>query len=308
MSQLAPGIGIDIGGSTMAAGLVAPDGQVLARAESRTPAREGAERILDMAVELAVRVRGDHHVRALGVGSAGVIRPGTGQVAAATDLISGWAGTDLAAIDDRINADGSAVPLTVVNDVHAHGVGEARAGAGAGRGAVLTVAVGTGLGGAVIQHGLPLVGAHGAAGHFGHVPAPAAGGLPCSCGMTGHLEAVASGYGLLALYRRHGGDATVQTARELAERLNKDPLAHRAVVDSATALGEGIGAWVSALDPDVVIMSGGVSRLDDVWWDRLRETVRTTTLPFLRGIEVVPGTLGADAPIVGAALLALDAA
>lgn len=307
MSQSA-GIGIDIGGSTMAAGLVAPDGQVLARAECRTPAGEGAERILDTAVQLAVRVRGDHQVRALGVGSAGVIRPGTAQVAAATDLISGWAGTDLAAIDDRINADGSPVPLTVVNDVHAHGVGEARAGAGAGRDTVLSVAVGTGLGGAVIQQGLPLVGAHGAAGHFGHVPAPAATGLPCSCGMTGHLEAVASGYGLLALYRRLGGDATVQTAHELAERLDRDPLAHRAVVDSASALGEGIGAWVSALDPDVVIISGGVSRLGDLWWDRLRDTVRTTTLPFLRDITVLPGTLGDDAPIVGAALLALDAA
>jgi glucokinase len=95
---------------------------------------------------------------------------------------------------------------------------------------------------------VPLIGAHGAAGHLGHVPADAARGLPCSCGGTGHLEAVSSGPGLVDLYRRHGGVA--DDARRVVAAAAADPVARDCTATAGRALGRALGGWVNLLDPD----------------------------------------------------------
>lgn len=308
MTSQPPTVGVDIGGSKIAAAVVDHDGRILRSHQATTPAREGRKAILTSVLTAIDEVSDDHPIGAVGVGAAGVVSS-QGAVVSATNLLSGWTGTDIAGcLRPGLSDRGINGPVTVVNDVHAHGAGEAWCGAGAGKELVLLIAVGTGLGGALLNHGLPLTGAHGASGHLGHVRAPGAAGLPCSCGAIGHLEAVASGYGIVQLYHRLGGDASVSSAQEVSGRENADPMAAEALATSAAALGASVGDLVNIVDPELVIISGSVSRAGTTWWTELRTAANQATLGITTDTPIVPGMLGEHAGVIGAAGLAAQAA
>ncbi|GAA3872330.1 ROK family protein [Leifsonia kafniensis] len=301
-------LGIDIGGTKIAAGLVNAAGTVIARAEIATPAREGGARILEAAAELGQTLRdgldphGFHTVVGVGVGSAGVIDPGTGRVLSATDHLSDWAGTEIG----RDLSDAFRLPVFVCNDVHAHAVGEAFVGAGRGHGTVLVAAVGTGIGGAVVIDGQPELGTRGIAGHLGHVPIAEADGVLCPCGKFGHVEAISSGTALHLLYLRNGGDPSVQGTREIVARTDVDPIAHASVVTSARAFGRALGGVINMVDPGVVILAGGMINAGALWWDSMDAGVRENVMPILNDVDIVRAQLGDDAALIGAAHRAFD--
>ena len=168
---------------------------------------------------------------------------------------------------------------------------------------MLMLAVGTGVGGAVVLDGRPLHGRHGAGGEIGHIPAPgSAGHLRCACGRLGHIEAIASGPGILAHFRSLGGPLSVFDTREVL-RLAKmgDDLARRAVADSAMALGAVIAGLVTTIDPDVVVIGGGVGEAGPVWWDPMERSMRRELVDVLATVALHPAELGSRAPLVGAA-------
>lgn len=305
MTSQTPTIGIDIGGSKIAAGLVGRDGQVIRRAQAETPAREGRGAILATAERLANQVGDGRPITGIGIAAAGVISDG--KVVAATSLLTDWAGTDLVRYFTDAFDDPNPPAVAAINDVHAHGVGEAACGAGAGQQCVLVIAVGTGLGGVVVLRERPLTGAHGVAGHLGHIASPAATELPCSCGAVGHLEAISSGYGMVQLYHALGGDPGVQDARDVTARLGHDRYADEAVRRSATALGSATGDLINIIDPDIVIMSGSVTGAGPGWWSAVRDAAASAALPLASGTPIVLAALGPDAGIIGAARHVLDA-
>ena len=201
-----PGIiAVDVGGTKIRAGSVV-DGVLGHVRTVPTPASAGAQAILDAIAEAAAAVIAEDEAGRgaavsewrIGVGAAGVIDPVTGTVVSATDSLSGWAGTRLVA---ELEAH-TQLRVRAVNDVHAHALGEAWSGASRGTGSSLLVAAGTGIGGGILWDRRLVTGRNSAAGHIGHLPAPAAAGLPCPCGATGHVEAIASGPAILATYRR----------------------------------------------------------------------------------------------------------
>ncbi|MCX2731470.1 ROK family protein [Saccharopolyspora sp. NFXS83] len=292
-------VGVDIGGTGIAAALVTADGRITARSSLPTPAAEGAGAVLD-AVSAAVGELGAPFAAA-GVGSAGVIDRASGRVRSATDSLAGWAGTDLRGeLAARLG-----VPVTVDNDVHAHALGELWTGAAAGKRHVLFVAVGTGIGGSLIIDGRPHHGAHAVAGHVGHLPVPAAAGKPCPCGGSGHAEGVGSGPALLAEYLERGGSATtLPEVAALAE--SGDALASDVLTRGATATGQLLGGLVNAVDPELVLVGGGVSSCGPVWWSAVRAAVAAEALPAVRDVPVVTGGLGSDAAVLGAARMAWD--
>ncbi|WP_349867343.1 ROK family protein [Leifsonia sp. WHRI 6310E] len=306
-------VGVDLGGTKTAAGLVAADGSVLLRREAPTPAAEGPEAVLATVIGLAAEViaaapsahASDAPLIGVGIGAAGVVDPRTRTVLSATDTLPGWAGT-------RIGAEAESalgLPVAVDNDVRAHALGEARYGAGRGRSTVLLIAAGTGVGGALIVGGVPLVGASSAAGHFGHMPAVEAQGLPCTCGRQGHVETIAAGPAIHAAYLRRGGQEPVADARAvfaLAE--TGDPLALSVVEIAGRALGRAIGGLLNALDPDVVVVGGGLSQTSELWWGPLRDGVAAEAIDLVRDRAVVPAALGTAAALAGAGALAFDAA
>ena len=312
-----PVVGVDLGGTKIAAALVDADGALLGPvSRTPTPAREGPRAVLDAVASLVTGVveagaRTGPGARpaptAVGIGSAGIIDAERGVVVSATDAITGWPGTDIAGgVAGRLLAAGAAprdVLVHVDNDVNAYAAGEAWIGAGAGAASLLMVAVGTGVGGAVVLDGRIHHGARFLAGEMGHMPSGPAGAEPCTCGRPGHLQAVAAGPQIARRYREATGATGVSGAQGV-ERLADagDTVARRVYREAAVALGEAIAAVVTVLDPERVIVSGGLARSGEVWWGPLRETVRAEVLDLVAAdLEIVPAALGTTAPIVGAA-------
>lgn len=205
-------IGLDLGGTKIAAALFAEDGTVLARHTRPTPARNGAAAVLDALAAAAAEVDPGRRATVLGIAAAGVVDPRSGMVTSATDSISGWAGTALAAG----LADRTGLAVACDNDVRAT-AGPELAALPDRHGSLLFAAVGTGVGGALAVDGRMLHGAAGIAGHLGHLPSAEAAGLPCTCGATGHLEVIASGPGITAHYERLTG-APVDRLETVAAR------------------------------------------------------------------------------------------
>lgn len=298
-------LAVDIGGTKLAAGIVrlpapgaAGTADVTGLVSEPTRAERGGEDVADRSAALAARVRAAGVAEglrptAVGVASAGVVEVDTGRIAAATGLLPGWVGIDLG---DRI-ARATELPTHVLNDVHAHALGQA---GGPGRGRVLCIVLGTGLGGAWVQDGRPVLGAHGVAGHLGHIPVPEADGVPCSCGRTGHAEAVASGSGLEALHRsRTGRDWPARRVAEAAD--GGDAAAVAALELAGRAAGRMIGAALNLVDPAEVLLAGGLSAAGPVWEAALRAGVAATALDVVAATPVRRVDPGPEAALVGAA-------
>lgn len=283
-------LAIDIGGTKIRAGLVA--GPVTSQVTEIPTAPVGEENsIMPAIVEL---IRGYSGYREIAIASAGVVR--RGRVIAATDLIPNWTGTDIAGpLGEEFR-----VPVSVLGDVHAHGMGEATYGAAASFASSLTVGVGTGIGGAYVDRHGPAVGERGAAGHIGHISHGDAGGLECSCGRIGHIEPLSSGTGMIAAYERATGETI--GGRELDRRAQAgDRDAVTVLSAGGYALGEVLGSLANTLDPAVIVVSGSVSRSTAFWWPKLRAGFAASAMDLIRPTPLVPGELGDDAPLVGAA-------
>ena len=305
-------VGVDLGGTKTAAGVVAEDGSVLLTEQIPTLNRDGGEAILDATatliaslVERATALGA--MVEAVGVGSAGVINAAEGTVISATDAILEWSGTAITAgLTARLG-----LPSAVVNDVHAHALGEAWHGAGKGANTALMVAFGTGVGGSFVINGQPVLGAHFVGGHVGHFASPLAvhrgAPLPCSCGYEGHVEAIASGPAIHAAYLRNGGSASLPDTRAVFDAARAgDALALSVIAIAAAAAGQAVGGLINILDPAVVVVSGGLADAGDLWWDAMEAALRAELLAPLAAVPVVRASLGNTAAIVGAASLVLD--
>ncbi|MFE3945693.1 ROK family protein [Streptomyces sp. NPDC059118] len=297
-------IGLDLGGTKIAAALLGPDGTVLARHTRPTPARDGAAAVLDALAGAAAAVDPGRLAAALGIAAAGVVDSRTGMVTSATGSISGWAGTALG----TGLADRTGYPVACDNDVRATAGPELAAlvaDGGPDQGSLLFVAVGTGVGGAIAVDGRMLHGAAGLAGHLGHLPSPEAAGLPCTCGGAGHLEVIASGPGIAAHYARLTGTGTpVDRLETVAARAGQgDAAAVRAITTGAAATGQVLGGLANALGPDRVVVGGGVPRIGPLYGDALAAAFTAELMPPLRGLLPRAPLFGADAAVLGAAAL-----
>jgi len=276
-------LALDVGGTKIAGARVSDAGDLIGGVHVRsTPAREGGAAVLGAMLDV-LRECGLKGVDGVGVGTAGVIDSSSGRVLSATSHITGWAGTDVA---DAIEG-ATGLPTFVLNDGHAFALGELLYGAGRGVESLLLMVAGTGVGGAFVAGGVPLFGAHWTAGHFGHVAVPQAVGVDCYCGGSGHLEAVGGGAGMLALYRRNGGEAAVASTKELFERLPHDVVARDSIALGAEAFGLATGSLVNAFDPGVVVVAGGLAQAGPVWERPMREAYTGALMPGLTHTPLV---------------------
>ncbi|MFE4194530.1 ROK family protein [Paenarthrobacter sp. NPDC056912] len=319
-------IGVDLGGTKTAAGVVSSSGEVLLSETIPTLNRDGGEAILDATATLIaglVERAADAglSVSGVGIGSAGVIDAVAGSVVSATDAIRGWAGTALAAgLSARLG-----LVVRAVNDVHAHALGEAWLGAAAGSSSSLMVAFGTGVGGSFVLDGAPVLGHRFVGGHVGHFASPLAvfSGRPlsCVCGGSGHVEAIASGPAIYESFLRFGGSRAEATdtrgvfalaasdahdAGAGAASAGDRTAALRAIAVGASAAGQAVGGLINILDPETVVISGGLVDAGDLWWTPMEAALRRELLAPLAAVPVVRAALGNSAAIVGAAKLVLN--
>lgn len=324
-------IGVDLGGTKTAAGVVAPSGEVLMLKTIPTLNRAGGEAILDATAALIAGLAeraadAGMSVSGVGIGSAGVIDASSGAVVSATDAIHGWAGTSLiAGLCSRLSLAAPAVrAVRAVNDVHAHALGEAWLGAAAGSSSSLMVAFGTGVGGSFVLDGAPVLGHRFVGGHVGHFASPYATSdgtpLPCVCDGSGHVEAISSGPAVYESFLRFGGFALdaadtrgvfALAAAEAhddgaaAASANSRAAALSAIAVGASAAGQAVGGLINILDPETVVISGGLADAGDLWWKPMEFALRQELLAPLVSVPVVRATLGNTAAIVGAAKLVL---
>lgn len=306
-------LALDIGGTKTTAALVertADAARVLAEHTVATPAQEGASAVIAAAdgalgtvrAAAASRAPGDaapSAPMALGIASAGVIAPGSGEVTHATDAIRGWAGTGLGA---ELGARQD-LPVAVLNDVQAHALGEAVHGVGRGHESLLLVAVGTGIGAGMVSGGTVHVGTRGAAGHLGHLPVPEADGVACPCGRSGHLEGLASGPGILALATRLGAAREITAdGRALAAAARAgDAIAQEAYRLAGWATGRVIGGVLNLLDADVVALTGGVLGASETWQHELERGIVHEAMDVVAATPILPAAAGVHAALLGAA-------
>jgi glucokinase len=288
-------VGVDIGGTKIAAGLVDDNGTL--RASRSVPTSTGgADAVLAQVAELIADLRGAP--TAIGVGAPGVIDPANGIVRSATDVLPGWQGARVRPELSRATG----LPVAVDNDVRALAHAEARLGAGRPYRRVLFVSVGTGVGGALTEDGRLVRGAHGSAGEIAHLLVSERGPIPCGCGTFDHLEAVAAGPAIAAA----AGEATVPA---VVDRMRAgDERAGAAITHAATVLGRALAGFVTAVDLDAIVLGGGVSRIGADFLEPVADALRAEVRPPGRPMPVLPAALGADAPVIGAALLAREAA
>ena len=253
-------IGIDVGGTKIEAIGLASDGTIRARRRIDAP-RGDYERTVKTLVDLVEAIELDTGERgSVGLGIPGTISPATGWIKNAN---STWLnGQPL----DRDLSRALTRPVRLANDANCFALSEATDGAAAGAGVVFGVIIGTGCGGGVVVHGRLLTGANAVAGEWGHngLPWPDASewpGPPCYCGRQGCIETFLSGRGMQAAY----GDSSL-TAREIAESAAKgDARAAAAIERYATRLAKGLASVINVLDPDVIVLGGGLSNIDALY-------------------------------------------
>lgn len=293
-------IGIDVGGTKVAGGVVDPDGQVRALTRADTPG-EDAGRIRAVIMDLIRELAADRPVAAVGIGAAGWVDATRDTVRFAPHLA--WRDEPLR---DHVAA-AVAVPVVVENDANAAAWGELRFGAGRDSGGSLVlVTVGTGIGGGLVVGGELVRGAHGFAGEPGHqqvVPE----GLPCRCGRRGCLEQYASGQALVR-YLRDGqpGAETITGPQVTTAARAGDPRAREAFDQIGSWLGVGLANLAQVLDPQVIVVGGGVAEAGELLLAPARRSYRRALgrrgeLPVAK---IRPGQLGTVAGVVGAADLA----
>lgn len=263
-------LGVDVGSTTMSGGLVTEDGEVLAAIETPTHQRGPGTEFETLQATVAdllaqARARGCH-VDGIGVGLAGIVDVDGGTLRKGIHRMPGLAGAPIA---DRLRAIGG-VPVFIDNDVNALALAEWTWGVGRGAASMVMLALGTGVGGAVIIDGHVVRGKSGYGGELGHVSVNFAGRV-CLCGTAGCLAAYAAGFGIATEYHRRtrGTGAWPYDGWDVEAHLSNaeavfraadagDAVAVALVEEACQALGAAIGAIVNGLNPDVVVMTGGI--------------------------------------------------
>jgi len=307
-------IGVDIGGTKVAAGVVDEAGEVLATARRRTPSQDPGH-IADVVVEIVGQLRVDHDVEAVGVGAAGFVNSARTTVLFAANLA--WRD---APIHDELSAR-LELPVVIENDANAAAWGEYRFGAGAQQTDLVVLTIGTGIGAGFVINDALYRGHFGIAAEPGHIRV-VPGGRLCGCGNRGCLEQYCSGTALVRAAREvaqeRPGDASRLLDLAHGEITNIDgPVVTKAAQEGDPAavdcfdeigrwLGQGLADLAAMFDPGRFVIGGGVAEAGELLLGAGRETYAAVLAG--RGhrplAEIVPAELGERAGLIGAADLA----
>ena len=315
-----PTVGIDIGGTKIAAGVVDGDGRILEQLRTETPDKSKSPKVVeDTITELVLDLADRHDVHAVGIGAAGFVDADRSRVLFAPHL--SWRNEPLReALSSRLR-----LPVVVENDANAAAWAEWRFGAGAGADHLVMVNLGTGIGGAIVRDGWLERGRYGMAGEFGHMTV-VPGGLRCPCGNRGCWEQYSSGNALVRearelaaaespvaqpLLDRVDGDVSLITGPLVTEAAQQgDAVAVELLQEIGHWLGLGIANLAAALDPGRFVIGGGVSAAGELLIGPAREAFRRnlTGRGFRPEADIVLARLGNEAGLVGAADLARQVA
>jgi glucokinase len=295
-------IGLDVGGTKIAAGLVTPDGQVITRRVIPTLPQRGGEAVLEDALSLAASLRDEakaagRSLVAIGIGVCELVDL-LGNITSAQTIP--WRG---APVQKRFAA---LAPTIVEADARAAAFCEARFGAGRNYRIFLYVTVGTGIGSSLVLDGVPYAGARGSSGTLASSPLT----TRCTeCGAVSGpvLEQIASGPGLVIHYNQFTTKTVHRAEEVLAAAAAGDRDAAQVVRTAGEALGATVGLMVNMLDPESIVVGGGLGMAGGLYWENfVASTRRHIWSDTHRDLPIVTAAYSSDAGFVGAAALALQ--
>jgi glucokinase len=313
-------VGVDIGGTTIKMAFISLNGDILYSWEIDTDKRDSGRHIptsitRSIDQKLTELNQTKNRLIGIGIGAPGPVNTEDGSIEVAVNL--GWEHFPLQAILERETS----LPVVVDNDANIAAIGEMWKGAGKGAKNLICVTLGTGVGGGIIVNGEVVHGVNGAGGEIGHMTTVPKNGSPCNCGKSGCLETVASATGIvrLAIEEIACGDYISQlgdyyekhqtiTAKQVFDAANEaDELAKRVIHQVAHHLGLALANLANGLNPEKIVIGGGVSKAGDALLGPLKEDFDLFAFPRVaQGIEIVTATLGNNAGVIGGAWLAKE--
>lgn len=317
IDQQQPVLTVDIGGTTIRLAFVTTEGEILAREHCPTVAAEGPGPVIDRILSAINQLLQLHKVspsqlHSISVAAAGTIDTDNGIVTMSPSL-PGWINIPLkGTIEATYRAN-----IFMLNDASAAALGEHRFGAGRGSANLVYITVSTGIGGGIIVDNNLYSGTSGSAGEIGHMTIDVNGEV-CNCGSIGCLETLASGTTVARETIRRikngersslaeTGDGTENiTAEKVGQAAREgDALALAVISRAAYYLGIGLANMVNIVNPDIIIVGGGLSKLGDLLLEPAREVVREKAFQLPAwAVRIVPSQLGDDAGVLGAAVYA----
>jgi glucokinase len=320
IEQQNPVLALDIGGTTIRFALVSMEGKVLARKRLPTMAEEGPTPMINRMLSAMKGLLKSHKVdpsrlHSISIATAGVIDADNGIITSSPNL-PGWTNIPLRNTVETTHG----ISTFLLNDANAAALGEHRFGAGKGSANLFYITVSTGIGGGIIVDNNLYFGTSGGAGEIGHMTIDV-NGPACKCGSNGCLETLASGTAVArdAINRIKNGEKSSLaesrdsieniTAKDVGQAARKgDALALAVISRAAYYLGVGLANVVNILNPELIIVGGGLSKMGDLLLEPAREVVqeRAFRLPA-QAVRIVPSQLGDDAGVLGAAVFARQA-
>ena len=292
--------GIDLGGTKIEGAIMDSSipGNALFRLRRETGSAQGYEHILSQiegVISDLESASGLSRPSKIGIGTPGALEPSTGRLKNSNTTCL----NDRPILQDLERLTGSRILMA--NDANCFALAEALVGAAAGSGVVFGVILGTGVGGGVVVNGRILPGLHGIAGEWGHNPLRGES-HPCYCGRSGCIEGVIAGPSLERFYREQGGD-TIRLPEISLRAKGGEKLALQTLERLREKFAESIAAVINILDPDAIVLGGGVGNIPLLYEDRTRELVLSHIFNTELRTRILRPTLGDSAGVFGAALL-----
>ncbi len=317
--QELPVLAIDLGGTKIITALISNKGEMLARESCLTLADEGTEPVIERMLaaidHLLTQRNTSSQINSISIAAAGPIDVEKGIVTLSPNL-PGWIDIPLRSIIEEKYQ----VNTFLLNDAKAAALGEHRFGAGRGANNLIYVTVSTGIGGGIIIDGKLYFGSSGGAGEVGHMTIDV-NGPRCNCGNIGCWEMLASGTAVASEARRRihegekssladmvGGKIENITAKEVSlAAQNGDVLASEVITRAVNYVGVGMVNLVNILNPELIIIGGGMSKMGDLLFDPVRRIVKERAFKLsAQAVRIVPAQLGDDAGVIGAAVFAFE--
>lgn len=281
-------IGIDIGGTKILGGVIGSNGDLIKFKETSTDANLGRDHILKKLFGVLDDLF-DTDIEGIGIGSAGRINFNTGEVIYATDNLPGWTGINL----KEIISQKYKTKTIVENDVNAAIIGENWVGSAKNYRDILMITLGTGVGGAIILDGKLIRGSHFSAAEIGHtILYP--DGKKCNCGQNGCAEQYISGTAIYKRYNELAGSNMVNSAKDVFDLFIKNDKMSKLVVDEfIKSLSLLIFNIRNFIDPEIIILGGGVTNSKDLWWEYLKSQIKCDLNISIAGLNNFSTAYGA---------------
>jgi len=295
-------IAIDLGGTKIEGALIDGDFKVFEKMRVPTEAELGKDKILENLESVISRLKeknGD--VKGIGISMPGFV----------IDEKISFPGGSLECLDEfplkKHLEKKFDLPIVIENDANCFALAEASQGAGKNSQVVVGVIWGSGIGGGIVSGGKIFSGSNGAAGEFGHIIVDSSrkDGVECGCGQVGCLESLASGRAIVEMYEKSGGEIKNPNPRDVYD--SEEEVAKKIISDAVRYLSTGISNLVYVLNPDIIVLGGGVSKLPDEVYEKIEAEVKKNVISEMtQDLKIVRHGISDSSGVIGVAILVFE--